>query len=97
MPVADFRSGIGQITGVGEVNLYDFVQDVIYKKEWFEEYFNDVGTNYRSSHFQGKYSLNDITNDIAGNIRQLIGLSVPSHNDKRGTTYDFFDEFIAVL
>ncbi|MGC6529580.1 MAG: ImmA/IrrE family metallo-endopeptidase [Candidatus Puniceispirillaceae bacterium] len=92
MPVADFRSGIGKKTSVGEVNLYDFIQDVVYKKEWYEEYLSDVGTNYRSSHFQGKYSLNDSTNSIAENIRDFIGLGVPPYNNRRGSTSAFWTD-----
>lgn len=72
IPIADFRTGHLKKNSQQEVNIYDFVQSLLHKKEWFEQRALKKGSNFNSGHFQGKFSLKNDYLEVAESISEFI-------------------------
>ena len=96
LPVADFRSGWDSSRNVvEEVHLYDLVKSMLYKKEWYEDYLMRMGSNVNSGLFQGSFSNDDNSHDIAKSITDYLNLHIRNEEKGRGKPSSFWNRFKA--
>jgi Zn-dependent peptidase ImmA (M78 family)/transcriptional regulator with XRE-family HTH domain len=86
LPLPDLRTIANRPPASPSPELFDLLQDVLRKQEWYREYQE----NERASPvpFIGRYSLSDDPNRIAANIRDTLGVNEEVRHKAR-TWQDF--------
>lgn len=73
LPLPDLRTVANRPPSRPSPELFDLLQDVLRKQEWYREYQEDEGAS--PILFIGRYSVSDDPNQIAANIRDTLGVN----------------------
>lgn len=88
-PLTDFRT-VGSVANNLDVNTKNFLQDVLYKRDWFKEYRLQQG--YSKIGFIGSVTLEAKVVDVAKDIIEKLQLSP---RPKRGNFEDYLKFLVA--
>ncbi len=88
--IPDFRTVEGKQKETASLDLFDVLNDVLWKQEWYREFLTEEGTERLS--FVGKFTLSARIIDVANEIRDSLHVEQARLSVQAG-----FEEFITQL